>query len=430
MSINMSIVKRIQKRDEWATAGVELVTTTNTTKAAKLTLTKHLHIENDVSDFMDKIKTIEGGELTLMKELKGTFGFPFLTRLGGGKWFTKMIVYNLDTDDETICRELPIEDYDDLSPANRRVFHDKLRRLGNHSANTEDYIQAQLTQLVLRQVTPHVCMLYGATVLAEPKHQAMIQKYIDKYKRKYKDEYLDMAKVIMTEWADEGDLDEYIKQHKATWSIETWRVLLFQMCAMLALIQEKIPSFRHNDLSLANILVQRTTTTTTEAAAAGYYKYVIGGKEYFVPDIGFRVLLADFDYASIEAMGVTNEKLDTSTTRKFGTVPHKNASFDCQMMLNWLNMWALKLNKPRTYVGDNGETLFRVKEFIDSVIDQKYQGDTNRWLKYSRLRFGKKEIPELVPLYILESNAFFEPFRQPPPPADTTAILLEEYNAS
>jgi hypothetical protein len=424
MSFSSSIAQRIQKRDEWAAAGIQLATSASASASAStsLTLTKHLHIENDVSDFMDKIKSVEGGELTLMKELKGTFGFPFLTRLGGGvQWFTKMIVYNLDTDDEAICREVPIEEYDDLSAADQRVFHDKLRRLCNHSANTEDYIQAQLTQLVLRRITPHVCMLYGATVLGEPKHKAMIQKYIDKYKRKYKDEFVDMAKVIMTEWADEGDLDDYVKHHKDTWPLETWRVLLFQMCAMLALIQEKIPSFRHNDLSLANILVQKTTKS-----GGGYYKYNMGGKEYFVPDIGFRVLMADFDYASIEAMGVSNEKLDTSTTRKFGTVPHQNASFDCQMMLNWLNMWTLKLNKARTFAGDNGETLFRVKEFIDSAIDQKYQGDTNRWLKYSRLRFGKKEIPELVPLYILERNAFFDPFRQPPP---SQLVLLEEYNA-
>lgn len=429
----MSILKRIEKRNEWATVGIQLANTNTKGKGAaaakktKLTLTKNMRIENNVSDFMDKIKTADGGELVMLKELKGTFGFPFLTRCGGVQWFTKMIVYNLDTDNEDICREVSIEEYDDLSAAERRVFHDKLQRLPNHSANTEDYIQAQLTQLVLQHVTPHVCMLYGTTVLGEPKHKDMIQKYIDKYKRRYKDEYVDMAKVIMTEWADQGDLDEYIRDHKESWTIETWQALLFQMCAMLALIQEKIPSFRHNDLSLANILVQKTETEGG-GGGGGYYKYVIGGKEYFVPDIGFRVLMADFDYASIEAMGVTNEKLDTKTTRKFGTVPHKNASFDCQMMLNWLNLWTLKLNKFKTYGGPDCDTLFRVKEFIDSALDkEKYQGDNNRWLRYSRLRFGKKEIPELVPRYILETNAFFDPFRQQAP-ATPEAILLEQYN--
>jgi serine/threonine protein kinase len=421
----MSILKRIEKRNEWATVGIQLVSKTKS--KGTLTLTKNMRIENNMSDFMDKIKTVEGGELVLLKELKGTFGFPFLTRCQGVQWFSKMIVYNLDTDNEDICRQVPIEEYDDLTSAERRVFHDKLQRLPNHSANTEDYIQAQLTHLVLQHITPHVCMLYGTTVLGEPKHKDMIQKYIDKYKRKYKDEYVDMAKVIMTEWADEGDLDEYIRNHKESWSIDTWRALLFQMCAMLALIQEKIPSFRHNDLSLANILVQKTEGGDGgDGAAAGHYKYVIGGKEYFVPDIGFRVLMADFDYASIEAMGVTNEKLDTKTTRKFGTVPHKNASFDCHMMLNWLNLWTLKLNKRRTYEGPDGETLFYVKEFIDSALDQKkYQADNNRWLRYSRLRFGKTEIPELVPRYILESNVFFDPFRQAPTDG---AILLEQYN--
>ena len=424
----LTIAKRIQQRDEWAAAGLQMANHTTTKSHSKnykrptaLRLTKNLHISDDVSDFMDKLKAAEDGEFKLLKTLKGTFGFPFRTRLGPVQWFSKMIVYHLDIDDD----KLPEEPYEDLTPAGLAEFHRELSTLKTHSVNTEDQVQAILTNLVLNKVTPHVCLMYGATVLDAPKHKPMIQAYIDKYKRKYKEDFVDMAKVLMTEWADQGDLSEFIDDHKHEWTVETWRALLFQMLAMVALIQEKIPSFRHNDLSLSNILVQQThVAAAATAAAPSYYKYRLHGQDYWVPDIGFRVLMADFDYASIEAMGITNEKLDTDSTRKFGTVPDPNGSFDCHMMLNWLNMWVLKLYKA-SVVSRGGEPIAQVKAFFDSVVEAKYQGETNRWLKHSRFRNGKKTIPELVPRHILQNNAFFAPFRSAPPPA---ATILEEYN--
>ena len=426
--MSLTIAKRIQQRDEWGAAGLQMTDHTTTKSHSKnykrptaLRLNKKFSIEDDVSDFMDKINAAEGGEFKLLKSLKGTFGFPFRSRLGAVQWFSKMIVYHLDVEDD----KLPEEPYDELSPEEVKEFHRELRTLKTHSVNTEDQVQAILTNLVFNKVTPHVCLLYGTTVLDTPKNKCMIQTYIDKYKRKYKDEFVDMAKVIMTEWADQGDLSEFIQEHKHEWTVETWRVLLFQMLAMVALIQEKIPSFRHNDLSLSNILVQQTySPAPSPAAATSYYKYRINNTDYWVPDIGFRVLMADFDYASIEAMGITNEKLNTDTTRKFGTVSNENTSFDCHMMLNWLNMWVLKLYKT-SEVSRGGEPIAQVKAFFDSVVEEKYQGETNRWLKYSRFRNGKKTIPELVPVHILQNNAFFNPFRTMP---GVAMMIIEEYN--
>jgi hypothetical protein len=373
-----------------------------TTDKSSITLDDNLHINNDVSDFVEKIR-IENGDMTLLRALKGTFGFPFVTTLGDVKWFTKMMIYDLELDGLE-----PPSLYDSLKLEELVEFHGKVKEINKISVNTEHKVNSVLTKLVTNNVTPHVCILYGATELMESKNKELIQILVKKYKKKDKDVLIDMAKVLMTEWADLGDLTDYIKNNHRKWSLETWKALLFQMIAMLALIQEKYPTFRHNDLSMSNILVGSTRKEQLETTElAGYYKYNIGGKQYCVPDIGFRVLLADFDYASIIEADITHEKLNNKDTKSFGMVSDPNASFDVHMMLNWLSVWTLKLYK----YDDLGGVLGEVKNFIYNVIDENYRGVQNRYLKHSRLRNGKRIIDKLIPKFILETNSMFEKYR-------------------
>jgi hypothetical protein len=267
-------------------------------------------------------------------------------------------------------------------------------------------------------------MLYGETTLLEEKHKEIIGAFINRYKKKDKDILLDMSKVLMMEWADLGDLTDYIQANCRKWTIETWRALFFQMLAMLASIQEYYPSFRHNDLSLANILVQSTRKTELgENEQPGYYKYTINGKEYYVPDVGFRILLTDFDYASIKQNGIWNEKINTEHTRKFGVLADENPSFDCHMMFNWLIVWTLKLYK---YEDDIIGVLGEVKKFLYGLIEDKYRGLLNRNLKHTRLRNGKKVIDRFIPKNILQTNPMFENYRNKD--WTTNHIFIEEYN--
>jgi hypothetical protein len=231
---------------------------------------------------------------------------------------------------------------------------------------------------------------------------------------------MDLSKVLMTEWADLGELSDFIDDNKKGWSIETWRGLFFQLLAMLALIQEHYPGFRHNDLSMSNILVQRTVLNNE--GKKGYYKYTINGKEYLVPDIGFRVLLADFDYASIKELGITNEKLDNKHTKRFGAVTEPNRSFDSHMMLNWINMWTLRLYR---YEDEElSETLLEVKRFLYGIIEEKFRGNKSRYLNHTRLRNGARVVDELIPVNVLEGNAFFETYRN----GEIEGELIECYN--
>jgi hypothetical protein len=412
----LTIDARIENIEKWKGVCAKL-----TADSTPITLDSNLHIENDVTEFIEKIRVAEG-EMTILKALKGTFGFPFETVVDDYKWFTKMMIYDFEVDDAI----LPKKHYDEITEEERMAFHKLVIAQKDTSINTEHTINTILTNLFLKKVTPHICILYGATELMEPKHSELIRTFVKRYKYRDRECLMDLSKVLMTEWADLGELSDFIDDHKKEWSIETWRGLFFQMLAMLALIQEHYPGFRHNDLSMSNILVQKTRledTKVTNDTKKGYYKYTINGKEYLVPDIGFRVLLADFDYASIKELGITNEKLDNKHTKRFGAVTEPNRSFDSHMMLNWINMWTLRL-----YRYEDGEldgALGAVRDFLYGIIEEKFRGDKSRYVNHTRLRNGARVVEELIPVNVLESNAFFETYRNG---SIKDGELIESYN--
>ena len=61
----------------------------------------------------------------------------------------------------------------------------------------------------------------------------------------------------MSEWANKGDLLDFIRRHYNKLTLIHWKVFLFQIISTLAVIQSKFPSFRHNDLKANNILVHK-----------------------------------------------------------------------------------------------------------------------------------------------------------------------------
>jgi hypothetical protein len=413
MNLYYTIHERIEKVNRWKTICKKISNDND------IIIDDSYHIQNDISDFIEKIR-IENGEMTLLNDKQGTYGFPFETILDGEKWFTKLMIYDLELDDSLTCNL----NYDKLTPEDKLIFHKKVVLERHISVNTEPKINSILNKLIIDKINPHICMLYGTTELLESKHKDIIQMLVNRYKKEDKECLLDMAKVMMTEWADLGDLTDYIKSNFKKWSLDTWRALLFQMISMLALIQEKYPSFRHNDLSMANILVQSTIKRIEDNKTNGYYKYHINGKDYYVPDIGFRIMMTDFDYASIKELNIWNEKLDTKQTKSFGAISTENKSFDTHMMLNWLSVWILKLHNHKD---TNNDTIGEIKGFIYELIDEQYRGNGNRYVKHTRLKNGKRVIQKLIPLNILENNKIFEKYRTNINFTEND-ILIEEYN--
>jgi hypothetical protein len=86
-------------------------------------------------------------------------------------------------------------------------------------------------------------------------------------------------------------------------------------------------------------------------------------------------------------------------------------------------MWTLRL-----YRYEDGEldgALGEVRDFLYGIIEEKFRGDKSRYLNHTRLRNGARVVEELIPVNVLEGNAFFEIYRNG---EIKDGELIESYN--
>ena len=116
------------------------------------------------------------------------------------------------------------------------------------------------------------------------------------------------SSVLISEWANKGSLKDFMikileKNYKDTSKTlaginihnnEIIKNILFQVIYTLYCINQKYPNFRHNDLHLENILVDEIPYEEET-----YFKYTISGQNFYVPNLGFRILLWDYDFANL-----------------------------------------------------------------------------------------------------------------------------------
>src|SRR5205807_1708895 len=85
-------------------------------------------------------------------------------------------------------------------------------------------------------------------------------EFVERYKKK---EYYDTVSILISEWANKGDLLDFIKKNYKEFTLLHWKSFFFQIISVLAVIQSKFPSFRHNDLKANNILIHKIVQRKT-----------------------------------------------------------------------------------------------------------------------------------------------------------------------
>jgi hypothetical protein len=157
--------------------------------------------------------------------------------------------------------------------------------------NSEPLINTQLYKdFVLTHATPHIVMPIA---------------YFDCGLKK-NDEVNVEAKMFITEYANAGHLEEFIKGLARSGAPpetvhESVRLVLFQVLYTLAVIQQVYPGFRHNDLHARNILVHRHSL---ENIGSKYFEYILNDSiSYKVPArYGFQIYVTDFDWSNLPPM--------------------------------------------------------------------------------------------------------------------------------
>lgn len=265
-------------------------------------------LEKKSKSFKTTIKKI-GGKLLYVKS--GTTGHTF-----------KGISYP-DVNNPDVCINYAVkvvayskkENYGDIKDSSR-------------PENAELLMLKILSSFVVNNQTPHIVLpistfntninifisLIKNNIITNKKYEQFVEKCEN-------NEFHNTVSVLISEWADGGDLLDYLRDNYTKLSIREWRVLFFQILSVLAVIQTKYPGFRHNDLKANNILISKNDLCNK------ILLYKVNNKEYTLPAIGYCIYLWDFDFACIPGV-VENSKVYQDWTKKINITPKKNRYYD------------------------------------------------------------------------------------------------------
>ena len=270
--------------------------------------------------------------------------------------------------------------------------------------NAEIMMLKVLSYFVVNNQTPHIVLPIGTfntnikPFLSLQKNGIVENKKYTQFIKKYKKAELhDEVSVLISEWANGGDLLEYIRAKHNEISLKEWRILFFQILSTLAVIQAKFPGFRHNDLKANNILIQKIESRNKN----NKFKYKINGKVFIVPNIGFQLKLWDFDFACIPGI-VDNTKVEAEWTDKINVKSEKNKYYDVHYFFNTLTR---KGFFPQFW--ESNEVPKQVKDFVKRVVPSKYR-EGEYVAERGRLLVDDEY---LTPDYILKNDPLFEKFR-------------------
>lgn len=234
--------------------------------------------------------------------------------------------------------------------------------------NAELMMIKLLSQFVKRSETPHIVLpiaTFNTSIkpfLSLAKSNLVDSKKFDQFLERYdKGEYYQNVSVLISEWANGGDLLDYLRKNYKSFKIRHWRTIFYQLLSVLAIIQAKYPSFRHNDLKANNLLINLFDMSKKK------YKYVINGQTYIVPNIGFHIKLWDYDFACIPGI-VNNSKVEAQWTKKINITPQQNRYYDIHYFFNTLTR---KGFFPEFWT--EPEIPDKVKEFVNRIVPEKYR---------------------------------------------------------
>ena len=271
--------------------------------------------------------------------------------------------------------------------------------------NAELMMIRLLSYFVVKSKTPHIVLpITTFNTSIQPFINLIKDGIVDKDNRKYlefvkrykKGEYYDTVSILISEWANCGDLLDFIRKRFDTeFTPLYWKVFFFQIISVLAVIQSKYPSFRHNDLKANNILVQETFKQGTIG------RYRVCKNKYIVPSIGYNLKIWDFDFACIPGI-VENSKVNSEWTSRINIEPEQNRYYDIHYFFNTL----IKKGFFSEFLTSDAIPK-EAKQFVKRIIPPKYRkGD--QVAKKGRI-LSKDE--HMTPNDILMYDPYFEEFR-------------------
>lgn len=304
-------------------------------------------INKNLHDFYDVIKTI-GGRLMYVKS--GTTGHTFKGKV--------------KCDDGT-----------KLNYAVKVVAYPKREKYGDPNdirrpENAELMMIRLLSYLVIKKQTPHIVLPIGTfNTSIEPFVNLIEDNVVDHSNKKYADfveryskgDYYDNVSILVSEWANKGDLLDFMRNNYREFSPMMWKVIFFQFLSVLAVIQYTFPDFRHNDLKANNILIHKIKKKKSKMM------YTVNRCKYTVPAVGYHIKMWDFDFACIPGI-VDNAKVSAKWTDGINVLPKRNRYYDMHYFFNTL----IKKGFFPQFMEEDCVPV-EAKEFVKRVVPEKYR---------------------------------------------------------
>lgn len=298
---------------------------------------------------------------------------------------------------------------DNIEYAVKVVAYPKKEKYGNindirRPENAELFMIKTLSELIVKKYTPHIVLPIGtfntdiktfvglieSNVVDESnKHY---KEFIERYK---KGEYFDTVSILISEWANRGDLLDFIRKQYKQFKAIHWKVIFFQILSVLAVIQNKYPSFRHNDMKANNILIHKMDRIK------GEFRYRVVRTDYVVPNIGYQIKLWDFDFASIPSI-VDNTKVCLEWTKNINVTPEQNRYYDMHYFFNTL----IRDGFFPKFMTDESIPK-EAKEFVNRIVPPKYRTGKD---VHKRGRILTND-EYLTPDDVLKNDPYFKEFR-------------------
>ena len=268
--------------------------------------------------------------------------------------------------------------------------------------NVELRMSSILSSFVLDGYTPHinVCIGYCLCDIKEfichpdvplsDKHKYSV--FLQNYEKK---QFEENVLVTISEWANAGDLHEFLKENHKDMTKLQWKIILFQVIFTLHIIHCKFPNFRHNDLKINNVLVNYEGKYKNTNKKATYI--ATNNLHFSIPlNTCISSKIMDFDFSCIEKY-VENEKVNTKWTDKINVNKQENKYYDIFFFFKTLTLYIDK-----AYIPDE------ILSFIYEIIPPDLSLSTQNCSEKGRLLINE----EITNCYKILTHDIFKEFRK------------------
>lgn len=288
------------------------------------------------------------------------------------------------------------------------MVYDKNKKNGindckNH-INVDLIISKLFNQFEINKLTPHIInsiakfhtdIKFINDIQINNENHRFTHKQIETYDnffRKFNENQFDkLGSILIMEYSG-SDLKTFINDNWESLTLKHWIIIFFQILHCLAIIQEKFPSFKHNELKPISIFVQNINVNTN------CFKYKLGKFKFIIPNINIQIKITDFDFSSIDGI-IENNLVNTDWANKISINKKLNRYTDIFFFFNCL--------MSRSFIFEPLKIIpTKIIEFIKRIVPSDFIF-TNR----GRLI---DEIEYTTPYKILTEDPLFEIFRKQP----------------